>query len=346
MKKKYLIIGAVVLAIVGLFVYYRKKVSVNPDNPFSVNTATGIAARNDIREETTKVATGVVNSIKSAIEGKDTTNMTPEEKAAYTAELEKQKAEAVEINALKRAFYELTGTSAPDGGTVESYRSLFNVAKENAKKLQEYTLISGDNDFSDNNFVSVADIERAITVAKQQKEAKAKKEAEEAARKAQLAKEQAALEKWLRDTTQKFFDANKIYNDNLPYIRGIVERAQWSRAHITETLKGKLGIPYVAYRKYDTEALDVLISWGEHDIVAAQAANWVYKQSKGHGLENYANYKEAKNRSGASKAERVTLLYGSYPGIEPSPRWMLETKEEYQAFLRSINLEGKGYDWK
>lgn len=149
MNKKYLIIGIIVLA--AFFFLYKKKNESASALEMDVQTAASQKAAQTLSNAT---ATDVV-------------------KASAT---ESQKAETSEIEARLRSEYRsLAGKEAPSDRTILQLQDDISQLKLMNEALLRYTALTGDNDYSDNNFNSKMDVENAIVA---HNDAIAKKKAE------------------------------------------------------------------------------------------------------------------------------------------------------------------------
>jgi hypothetical protein len=123
------------------------------------------------------------------------------------------------------------------------------------------------------------------------------------------------------------------YQKNIAYITGILADAKSSEN------QGR----HHAYNKTPFQQLE---SWGKgEDLVAAKHANYSALKFYSNGVSGFGYQSGDWDRSNVSLVRSVSALYANIAPAPASPRWRNETKEIYQSWLRSIDFEGKGYDW-
>ena len=144
----------ILIPIIGIIAYYflvvKKKAT---ETPGDVKT----------KKSTTLTVGDSFNVNDIASQFVTTPEMTEEQKAVIEMQKEKAIKEAEEKAQLRIELRSITGADVPTYLTNEQLKTEIVKAKEMNVILKAYTDKTGDADYSDNNFLTVADVERAIS---------------------------------------------------------------------------------------------------------------------------------------------------------------------------------------
>ena len=158
MRNKFLAaIGGIVLLIIVLLVVFRKKASEVLTNATS--------------DELSKSNESVLASLDLAAKTMaDTSTMSAEEKIQYEAKIAEENALREELNGLKLEYSNLFGKASPAGSSIEFLKNAISERNKFLDAVKDYQTTTGDSDISDNNFVTVSDINLAKQAYVTQKE--------------------------------------------------------------------------------------------------------------------------------------------------------------------------------
>lgn len=144
----------ILIPIIGIIAYYflvvKKKAT---ETPGEVNT----------KKSTPRTVGDSFNVNDIASQFVTTPEMTEEQKAEIEMQKEKAIKDAEEKAQLRIELRSITGADVPSYLTNEQLKTEIQKAKEMNVILKAYTDKTGDSDYSDNNFLTVSDVERAIS---------------------------------------------------------------------------------------------------------------------------------------------------------------------------------------
>lgn len=143
----------ILIPIIGIIAYYflvvKKKATETPgDVKTNKSTARTVGDSFNVNDIASQFVT--------------TAEMTEEQKAEIEMQKEKAVKDANEKAQLRIELRSLTGADIPTYLTNEQLKTEIQKAKEMNVILKTYTDKTGDADYSDNNFMTVSDVERAI----------------------------------------------------------------------------------------------------------------------------------------------------------------------------------------
>ena len=143
----------ILIPIIGIIAYYflvvKKKATETPgDDKTNKSTARSVGDTFNVNDIASQFVT--------------TPEMTEEQKAEIEMQKEKAVKDANEKAQLRIELRSITGADVPSYLTNEQLKTEIQKAKEMNLILKAYTDKTGDADYSDNDFLTVSDVERAI----------------------------------------------------------------------------------------------------------------------------------------------------------------------------------------